>query len=129
VRARQSELGDYKLYSLVEPTTLAARQTKQIRFLHQRVVKFDKLYVFRADDWFGFENDPVQPATMVLRFENKTGDGLGLPLPAGEVSVRQPQAVVGGRDLFIGEHGVRDVPVGEEFELPVSPASDIQVKA
>ena len=29
------QLGDYKLYTLVEPTTVAAQQTKQIRFLHQ----------------------------------------------------------------------------------------------
>ena len=129
VRTTQSELGDYKLYSLVEPTTLAARQTKQIRFLHQRGVKFDKLYVFRADDWYGFEDQPIRPAMMVLRFQNKAGDGLGLPLPSGEVSVRQPQAIAGGADLFIGDRGLRDVPVGEEFELPVSPASDIQVKA
>ena len=128
VRATQSDLGDYKLYSLVEPTTLAARQTKQIRFLHQAGVKFDKFYVYQVDGWNDFDDLPVRPAVMVLRFQNKTGDGLGLPLPAGEVSVRQPQAIASGMDLFIGQRGMRDVPVGEEFELPIAPAPDVEVK-
>ncbi len=40
------------------------------------------------------------------------------------VSVRQAQ---GGDEYFIGEHGVRDVPVGEPFELEVGAASDVTV--
>jgi hypothetical protein len=32
--ARESDLGDYKLYTLPEPTTVAAHETKQVRFLH-----------------------------------------------------------------------------------------------
>jgi hypothetical protein len=126
-RTVQTNLGDYKLYSLVEPTTLAAMQTKQIRFLHQSGVKFEKLYVFRADDWSDLGSDAatVAPAQLILRFRNKTADGLGLALPAGNVSIRQ--AGGGGRELYIGEHGVRDVPRNEAFELPVSPAADVEV--
>ena len=129
VRATQSNLGDYKLYSLVEPTTLAARQTKQIRFLHQSRVTFDKLYVFDVNYVGELDAEVVKPALMALRFHNKTAEGLGLALPAGEVSVRQPQAIVGGDDLFIGDRGLRDVPVGEEFELSMAPAPDVEVKS
>ncbi len=46
-RVQATSLGDYKLYSLVEPTTVAAMQTKQIRFLHQTGVSFETLYVAR----------------------------------------------------------------------------------
>ena len=126
-RVETSSLGDYKLYSLVEPTTVAAMQTKQIRFLHQTGVKFERLYVFRADDWSSLDGASVAPAQVLLRFQNKAADGLGLALPAGNVSVRQPQAIAGGRELFVGEHGVRDVPMNEEFELPLGEASDVQV--
>ncbi len=116
-------LGDYKLYSLVEPTTVAARQVKQIRFLHQDSVKFEKLYVWRADPWpSAGEDDDPSPAHVVLSLENKPASGLGLALPAGMVSVRQSQA---GDEYFIGEHGVRDVPVGEPFELEIGDASDV----
>jgi hypothetical protein len=122
-RAVAGALGDYKLYSLVEPTTVAARQVKQIRFLHQSGVTFEKLYVWRADAWpsAGVGDDP-SPAHVVLSLENKPASGLGLALPAGMVSVRQSQA---GDEYFIGEHGVRDVPVGEPFELEIGDASDV----
>jgi hypothetical protein len=126
-RTVQTNLGDYKLYSLIEPTTLAARQTKQIRFLHQTGVKFEKLYMFRADAFLeqGERAGTVSPTTVVLRFQNKTEDGLGLALPAGMVSIRQPQE---GRELYVGEHGVRDVPTNEEFELEAGAASDVEAQ-
>ena len=124
-RAVQSNLGDYKLYSLVEPTTVAAMQTKQIRFLHQSGVTFEKLYVVRADGFVGGGQPGPSAATVVLRFRNKTEDGLGLALPAGMVSMRQSQD---GRELYVGEHGVRDVPMNEEFELEAGAASDVEAQ-
>ncbi len=126
-RTKQTDLGDYKLYSLAEPTTVAARQVKQVRFLHQADVKFEKLYVWRVDPFpSADDNDDDGPRAMsvVLSLENKRGDGLGLALPAGMVSVRQAQ---GGDEYFIGEHGVRDVPVGEPVELEIGAASDVTV--
>jgi hypothetical protein len=129
-RTTESQLGDYKLYTLVEPTTLAALQTKQIRFLHQAGVRFERLYVFEALTDFSEDVDPaaVIPATAVLGFENKPASGLGLPIPAGLVSIRQPQAIVGGRELYVGASGVRDVPVNEPFELQAGAASDVTLR-
>ncbi|OYX90674.1 MAG: hypothetical protein B7Y78_13700, partial [Caulobacter sp. 35-67-4] len=49
--AEQSELGDYKLYTLPEPVTLAARQTKQVAFLDQKGVAFQRLYMVTVDPW------------------------------------------------------------------------------
>ena len=128
-RVTTSALGDYKLYSLVEPTTLAARQIKQIRFLHQTGVKFETIYVFDIAAAAADGDDQDQPAatTATLSFENKDADGLGLPLPAGIVTVRQPQAIADGWELFVGEHKIRDVPVNEPFELAVGEASDVEV--
>jgi hypothetical protein len=125
-RVQATSLGDYKLYSLVEPTTVAAMQTKQVRFLHQTGISFETLYVARQGPYVRADNiGGAQPAQVVLRFQNKTANGLGLPIPAGMVSLRQPQ---GGREYYLGEHGVRDVPSGEEFELEAGSASDVQVK-
>jgi hypothetical protein len=125
-RVETSSLGDYKLYALVEPTTVAAMQTKQVRFLHQEGVGFETLYVARQKAYVAAASvGAMQPAQVVLRFQNKAANGLGLPIPAGMVSMRQVQE---GRELYIGEHGVRDVPAGEEFELEAGAASDVQVK-
>ena len=124
-RTQQSDLGDYKLYSLAEPTTVAARQGKQVRFLHQSGVKFEKLYVWRVDPFPSADGDAApHAAAVVLSLENKTARGLGLALPAGMVSVRQAE---GGDEYFIGEHGVRDVPVGEPFELEIGKSADVTV--
>jgi hypothetical protein len=124
-RVIAAALGDYKLYSLAEPTNVAARQVKQIRFLHQGAVKFEKLYVWRVDPFPSADGDTApRAAAVVLSLDNKPANGLGLALPAGMVSVRQAQ---GGDEYFIGEHGVRDVPVGEPFELEIGAASDVTV--
>jgi hypothetical protein len=123
-RVTATTLGDYKLYTIDEPTTVAARQTKQIRFLHQTAVKFDTLYVWHVNSIANDQDAPV-PADVTLSFENKEAVGLGLPLPAGMVSFRQPQAAAGGRELFIGEQGLRDVPLNEPFELQTGRAGDV----
>jgi hypothetical protein len=123
-RVIATTLGDYKLYTIEEPTTVAARQTKQIRFLHQAEVKFETLYIWRVNTDAG-EQDASVPANVTLSFDNKEANGLGVPLPAGTVSFRQPQALAGGRELFIGEQGLRDVPMNEPFELQTGQASDV----
>lgn len=129
-RVQQSELGDYKLYSLAEPTTVAARQTKQVQFLSQPGVRFELVYSHQVNAWPGYRPAPDRqlPATAVLRLDNTKANGLGEPLPAGQVSVRQADAAAGGRELLIGEYGVRDVPVGEPFEIPVGQAADVFVE-
>jgi hypothetical protein len=127
IRVQQSELGDYKLYTLAEPTTVAARQTKQVQFLEQPKVRFDTVYVHRVDAWNGDAPDPDQrqPTTITLRLENKTANGLGQSLPAGNVSVRLQG---GAGEFYAGEYGVRDVPVGEPFEIETGQAANVFVQ-
>jgi hypothetical protein len=88
-------------------------------------VKFEKLYVVREEAYLPSGQQAPSAATVMLRFQNKTEDGLGLALPAGMVSIRQPQD---GRELYVGEHGVRDVPMHEEFELEAGTASDVEAQ-
>jgi hypothetical protein len=126
--ARLSELGEYKVYTLPEPTTVAARQTKQVLFLNQTNVAFTTVYVFRTD--FHTDDDPPtpEPANQTLRFDNTPANGLGKPLPLGLVSLRQQQGEAGSGELFIGARSVRDVAVGEPFELTLGSAQDVTVR-
>ena len=134
-RAIESQLGDYKLYTLAEPTTVAARQTKQVLFLDQPAVKFETVYAHTVEPpaqtspeaHNGAVADPTpQPAQIVLRLNNTAAAGLGRPLPAGAVQLRQPQAIAGGHALLLGEPTLdRDVPVGEPFELQLGQASQV----
>jgi hypothetical protein len=68
------------------------------------------------------------PATQTLRFDNTLANGLGKPLPLGMVSLRQRQDDAGSSELFIGARSVRDVAVGEPFELSLGAANDVTVR-
>jgi hypothetical protein len=120
----QSDLGDYKLYTLAEPTTVAARQTKQVMFLTQPKVAVDTAYVFRLAPWSLNQGHGEGAADITLRLENKPGAGLGRALPAGQVTLRQSQA---GAERLVGEAPLRDVAVGEPFELVAGQASDVRI--
>lgn len=124
--AEQSDLGDYKLYTLPEPVTVAARQTKQVAFLDQKDVAFQRLYVVQLDPWSDYdETDDPPAATVVLRLDNKPADGLGKPLPSGALAVFE---TAGGRPAFAGEQAMRDVPVGQPFDLAIGEAMDVRVR-
>ena len=124
--AEQSELGDYKLYTLPEPVTVGARQTKQVAFLDQKAVAFQRLYVFTLDTYDDYD-DPEEhrAAQVVLRLENKPGEGLGKPLPSGALAVME---TTGGRPAFAGEQAMRDVAVGQPFDLAIGEAMDVQTR-
>lgn len=125
--AKQSDLGDYKLYSLPEPTTIAAHQTKQVRFLDQKAVSFDRVYVYRvrADEIDAADDDLPEHPTLTLRLLNTVARGLGKPLPAGVYSVME--AGRSGTPILIGEHRARDAPVGSPLELELGRSIDIVV--
>lgn len=124
VIARQFELGDYKLYTLPEPTTVASHQTKQVRFLAQKAVPFDRIYAFTYDIYDHAETGP-EPAKVVLRLRNETRAGLGKPLPSGAVSVIEVPA--GRLPVLVGQQWVKDTPVGLPLDLVLGEAADVQV--
>jgi hypothetical protein len=117
-------LGDYKLYPLPEPTTLAAHQTKQIQFLDQADVTAQKLYVYDADLDFGSADKPE--AQVMFRFKNDEASGLGKPLPEGYFAfmLQFPD-----RDpLFGGQGGIEDTAVGDPFEIVCGGAMDVPIE-
>lgn len=122
---KRTNLGDYKLYTLAEPTTVAAQQTKQIGFLRHANVPFETAYLYRIEP-NGGEVTPDETATTIeLELQNKTDQGLGDPLPAGSAMVSAP----GPRDhpLLIGQAAVRDTPVGLPWRLTLGASHAVQV--
>lgn len=119
--AKQEDLGDYKLYTLPFPTTVAARQTKQVLFLSKAAVPFEQVYRYTVA--------PLDPdlrpheTTVVLELKNTAAGGLGLPLPQGTVSIREPDAA--GELLFTGEATLDDTPKGLPVKLEAGRASAV----
>lgn len=127
--AKLSELGDYKLYSLPAPTTVAARQSKQVRFLDQRNVPFERFYSYRLDiEALGEGYDGVRDEPLVLlRLQNEKRRGLGKPLPAGVISVLEPNERSAGA-VLAGEDELQDTPIGLPVEIELGGALDVWVK-
>jgi hypothetical protein len=126
--AQMRELGDYKLYAVPEPTTIAARQSKQVQFLSEHSVPFARVYQFKVNEDSIMEADddfaPRRP-TVLLRLQNKKSDGLGQPLPAGVVSVMEP----GGRGTMLaGQDRIDDTPVGLPVDLVLGTAMDVWIE-
>nr|WP_222934428.1 hypothetical protein [Caulobacter sp. 17J80-11] len=129
--AEVSDLGDYKLYTLPEPTTVAARQSKQVRFLEQAKVPVKRIYSAKVgigelsrDDRDGSVGPDIRGATVLLRMRNEAGAGLGRPLPGGTVAVME---ATGGRPVLAGEAKLKDIAVGLPVELEIARAIDVTV--
>ena len=125
--AAMRELGDYKLYAVPEPTTIAARQSKQVQFLNQARVPFTRVYLFKVDEASIMHDNDFMPRrpTSLLRLQNKKSDGLGKPLPAGVVSVMETGDA---GPVLAGQDKVDDTPVGLPFELELGRAMDIWIE-
>ena len=120
---QQEQLGDLKLYRVPERTTLASRQSKQIRLMDQLGVPVNSIYgADLATVYRGPES--AAPAHRLLRTKNTAANHLGLPLPSGSVAVFGSHH---GARLLEHESGLRDIAVDEELEIDMGESSDVQV--
>jgi hypothetical protein len=119
----QEELGDLKLYRVPDRTTVASRQSKQVRLLDRSRVPVSRVY---GTDLASEEDAAPAAAHVLLRTVNTAANHLGLPLPSGRVAVF---AASGDARLLLHESAMRDLAVNEEVELDLGDAPDVQVTA
>lgn len=119
VMAVQSELGDYKLYTLPVPTTVAARQAKQVLMLSRPGVKVSWFYVTSAsvDEEFEVSPDDPELAWLAVKTTNTRANGLGIPLPGGRLKLYQTLQDQPSR--LVGQSGMTTAPVGAPIEFNV----------
>lgn len=116
-------LGDYKIYTLPEPTDLPARETKQVEFLDLHDIPFERIYRYQIDQ----DNLTVtNPTAVTLRLRNVAIAGLGKPMPAGTFAVTEPGP--DGSPVFIGQSAIRDTPVGVPFEIATGEVFSVLVR-
>jgi hypothetical protein len=120
-RVQQEQLGDLKLYRVPERTTLASRQSKQVRLMDRAGIPVDTVY--GTEVWVG-STAMASPAHRLLRTKNTTANHLGLPLPSGTVAVFGSHQ---GERLLEHESGLRDIAVDEEVEIDAGSSADVQV--
>jgi hypothetical protein len=119
-RVQQEQLGDLKLYRVPERTTLASRQSKQVRLMDRSGIPVTTIYSVDL----GEDEASMNPAHRLLRTKNALANHLGLPLPSGSVAVFSPYK---GERLLQHESGLRDTAVDEELEIDAGESTDVQV--
>jgi hypothetical protein len=117
----QEQLGDLKLYRIPDRTTVASRQSKQVRLLDRFGIPVSRVY---GADLAADDEDATRAASVLLRTLNNTANHLGLPLPAGRIAVF---AVRDGQKILLHESGMRDLALDEEVEIDLGESPDVQV--
>ncbi|WP_420472238.1 DUF4139 domain-containing protein [Brevundimonas sp. FT23042] len=123
IRAALANLGDYKIYSLPEPTDVNPHQAKQVRFLDQPDVRFERTYtaVLPMDE---VDEEEPPAAVLLVRMRNSGDQGLGVPMPGGGFSLMETQD---GATLLTGQSRFRDRADGAPLELEFGEAMGVHV--
>jgi len=122
-KVEQEQLGDLKLYRVPDRTTVASRQSKQVRLLDRSGIPITRMY---GADLAADESAASAPAHLLLRTTNDVTHHLGLPLPSGRVAVF---AARDGETLLEHESNLRDLAVDEEVEVDMGDSPEVQVTA
>ncbi len=117
---QEREFFDYHIYDLQRQTTLANNETKQISLFEASDIKINKKYRYNSS---GSANNGK--ADVIIEFENKKENNLGIPLPAGKVRVYKEDA----KSLeFVGEDMISHTPKDEMLKLKIGQAFDIVIE-
>ena len=117
------QLGDLKLYTVPQRTTVAAMQMKQTRLVDQTAVPVEFYYAASVSA-FSYGSDELTSGMRMVRTHNDKAHQLGLPLPAGSILFEQDQF---GRTMLVGEPTLADTAEDEKIELPLGIASNLTI--
>ncbi len=124
--ASEESFADYHLYTMPDRIDILDKQTSRHRLLSADRVKVEKEYTINGSQWVyesrQGQSGPVHAGTW-LSFDNKKGDGLGLPLPKGTVRFYQEDRA-GNRQL-LGQNTINHTPVDGHLRLRLGEAFDV----
>lgn len=114
------EMFEYHMYTLQRPTDLMQNESKQIALFDASGIPVVKRYRYMGDGSRG--QGVSEPIAVQVEFENKSANGLGIPMPKGVVRVNQAS---GGSVEFVGEDRINHTPRDEKITLTLGQAFDI----
>ena len=134
---QQTELFEYKLYTLQRKTDVRDNETKQVELIAGKNVPARKMFIYDGlgDQWRMWYNNYSYRSQgsfgqmsngkvgVYMTFKNEEKGGLGIPLPKGKVRVYKRDA--DGKEQFIGEDRIDHTPKDEEIRLYLGNAFDI----
>jgi hypothetical protein len=116
---------EYHIYDLQRTATLVNAETKQISLFEADDVKITKKYLYRGNNGYWGGEGAESKVAVVVEFENKKENNLGLALPKGKVRLYKSDE---GNLEFIGEDRIDHTPKDEKLKLKVGDAFDIVAK-
>jgi len=125
---QQESFSEYHLYSLGRKTSVEDKETKQISLLQGSGVPVEKILMVNGQSYY-YRNQqtpgaPLKDPVMVYyKFRNEEKNGLGIPLPAGNVRVYQKDSK--GGILFAGEDRIDHTPKDEDVNIHIGNAFDV----
>ncbi len=120
----RARLGDYYVYPIAQPTTVANNQNKQVSFIDADRVKASKGY--EVISYTLNSDDEPRSAEVRIRLTNSRTAGLGEQLPSGIVRVYVRDAR--GQPQFVGEDRIGHTSAGSELSIKTGDAFDVSVQ-
>jgi len=124
---QQEAFSEYHLYTLGRKTSVEDKETKQISLLQGSGVPVEKVFVVNGQSYY-YRNQQApgaplkDPVLVYYKFKNEEKNGLGIPLPAGNVRVYQKDSK--GGILFAGEDHIDHTPKDEQVSIHIGNAFD-----
>src|SRR5213082_1959450 len=121
----QENFSEYHLYTLGRKTSVEDKETKQISLLQGSGVPVEKVFVVNGQSYY-YRNQQApgaplkDPVLVYYKFKNEEKNGLGIPLPAGNVRVYQKDSK--GGILFAGEDRIDHTPKDEDVNIHIGNA-------
>jgi hypothetical protein len=125
---QQEAFSEYHLYSLGRKTSVEDKETKQISLLQGSGVPVEKIFMVNGQSYYYHNQQapgaPLKDPVMVYyKFRNEEKNGLGIPLPSGNVRVYQKDSK--GGILFAGEDRIDHTPKDENVNIHIGNAFDV----
>lgn len=124
--ASEESFADYHLYIVPDRVDILNRRTSRYRLLSADRVKVVKEYRFNGNQW-AYESQQGQSAPIHagtwLSFDNKKGEGLGMPLPGGTIRFYQEDR--SGNRQLLGQNTINHTPVDGHLQLKLGEAFDV----
>ncbi|MGE5498874.1 MAG: DUF4139 domain-containing protein [Syntrophothermus sp.] len=121
---QEKEFFEYHIYNLQRPATLMNNETKQISLFQADNVKAQKKFLYKSGSSYYYSTDSEgnKKVSVVVEFDNKENNNLGMPMPKGKVRVYKSD----GKSIeFIGEDMIDHTPREERIKLRIGDAFDV----
>lgn len=111
---KEESFSGYHTYKIPFQVDIPKKSNKQISFINKKIENFDLKYNIEL---YNFETRDKLKFDKIVSFENKTENGLGIPLPNGKIRFYEKDSE--NINYFIGENKINDVPKNEIISLNI----------